>query len=97
MEEENALIDLIAKSSGLTEVAKKTTTYSGYLDEVGEVEVTIRDRGIGQHSRFAVSARSLDLDAPRMAAGNSEADLTMAIIGVHWDDLKKPGWRERQA
>ncbi len=94
MEEEKALIDLIAKSSGLTEVAK-TTTYSGYLDEVGEVEVTIRDRGVGEHSRFAVSARSLDLPDERLAAGNSEAELDRAIIGVHWDDLKKPGWRER--
>ncbi|MCY0906423.1 hypothetical protein [Arthrobacter sp. H14-L1] len=94
MEEEKSVIDLITKSSGLSEVAK-LSAYSGYLDDVGEVEVTVRDRGVGERSRFSVSARTLDFPVERTAAGNSEAELDTAIVVVHWDDLKKPGWQER--
>lgn len=82
------VINKIEKASGIFELAQETK-FTGYLDGVGGVEVTIRDRATDDRTRFAVSARTLDTPEERIAAGNPEADLNMAIAMVHWDDLKK--------
>lgn len=82
------VIDKIEKASGMFEVAQETK-FTGYLDGVGEVEVTIRDRGTDDRTRYAVSARTLDLEPERIAAGNAEAELDTAIVMVHWNDLKR--------
>lgn len=84
----NETISRITTASGLSEV-RQVTTYEGELEGVGRVEVTVSDRGVGEHSRFSVFARTLDLDVEKTAAGNSDAELDVAISGVHWDDLKR--------
>lgn len=88
MGEVKVVIDQISKASGLSELAK-VTKYNGYLDGVGEVQVTVRDRGEDERYRFGVSARTLDLEEERTAAGNPERDLDTAIAVVHWKDLTR--------
>jgi len=87
MEDLKAVIDRISQVSGIFELAQETK-FTGYLDGVGEIEVTVRDRATNDRTRYSVSARTLDIEPERIAAGNPEADLDMAIIGVHWNKLK---------
>lgn len=87
MEDMKTVIDEIAKASGISELAQ-VTTFSGDLEGVGEVVVSIRDRGEGHRYRYAVSAHTVN-EPIKTAAGNPEAELDTAIAVVHWGDLKR--------
>lgn len=82
------IISRIEAASGIFELSR-VTQYRGYLEGVGEIEVTVTDRGEGHQYRHAVSARTLDLPVERLAQGNPERELETAIAVVHWDALQR--------
>lgn len=88
MENLKEVIDLIEKSSQITEVTKETIL-KGYLEEVGEVEVVVGDRGEGSSPRWSVWARTLDLPTQRTAVSNSGDDLETVIATTHWYQLAR--------
>ncbi|NMR31426.1 hypothetical protein [Crystallibacter degradans] len=89
MENIEAVIAQIEKTSSLREVAQ-VTTFEGQHETAGTVEITISDRGFGHPYRYSVFARSVAL-ANRSAVGRSAADLDTAIATVPWSKLGKKG------
>lgn len=78
----------LKKNGGFFELYSKTT-FTGYrLDSNGnqqKVEVDILDAGSDKPTlRYSCEARSED---GKMATGNPERSIGMAIIGVHWNKL----------
>lgn len=82
------IIEKIQSASEITELAQ-VTTFEGYLEGAGLVEVTIRDRGEGEQYRYNVFARTKDLDVQKTATGNPERELDTAIATTHWYQLKR--------
>ena len=86
----NNLSEVIAtleKHSGIDEIAQ-LTVLKGNLDGVGEVEITIRDRGEGTEARWSVGARTLDEPTERRIDSNTEDDLETAIVTTRWQALR---------
>lgn len=85
MEDLESIITQIQKASGLTEVAR-VTTFEGYHETAGKVEIRVRDRGVPGPHRYSVFAQSVDFPG-KTATGNSEAELDTAIATAHWFNL----------
>lgn len=86
--EQHQIISQIQKVSEITELAQ-VTTFEGYLEGAGKIEVSIRDRGEGEQYRYSVYARTLDLPVQKTATGNPERELDTAIATTHWYQLTK--------
>ncbi len=84
------IIAQLKKDANMFEVCQKTT-FTGYREGKNgnnqEVEVDILDAGpntIRPECRYACIARSED---GKMATGNPDSSIEMAILGVHWINL----------
>ncbi len=80
----------LKKDANIFEVRQKTT-FTGYRkDKNGdnqEIEVDILDAGPNEPKvRYTCIARSED---GKMATGNPDSSIEMAILGVHWNNLDK--------
>jgi hypothetical protein len=81
-------LELLSDATDLHGLSQVTLVH-GYLDGVGKVEVEIHDSGENDDRRYAIYAKTLDLDVQKTATGNPEPDLDTAIALVHWGDLKR--------
>lgn len=84
MENLGEVIAKLEKASGSYELSK-VTTFRGFLDGTGEIEIEVMERPGNYH----IFARTLDLDVEKTATGNSGDDLDTTIALVHWGDLKR--------
>jgi hypothetical protein len=78
------VIAKLEKASGIYELSK-VTTFKGYLEGAGEIEIEVSERPGNYH----IFARTLDLEVEKTATGNSGDDLDTTISLVHWGDLKR--------
>jgi len=84
------IVAQLKKDANLTEVCHKTT-FTGYREDKNgdnqEIEVDILDAGPNRPEyRYICIARSED---GKMATGNPDFSIEMAILGVHWINLDK--------
>jgi len=78
----------LKRDGNLFEVCQKTT-FTGYRESKDdgnqEIEVDILDAVLGRpEHRYVCIAKSKD---GKMATGNPESSIDMAILGVHWNNL----------
>jgi len=87
MEDATEIIETIRKQ-GLFEVAE-VRTFRGFLsDSDEEVEIIISDSGEeAQAGRYTASAQLVE-DPDRVSSSNPEHSIKMALLGVHWNELK---------
>lgn len=86
MENVKSVLDQIRKASDMASLSQVTMVH-GYLETVGKVEIQIHDRGEDDDLRYSIHARTLDLEKPKTANSNAEADLETAIATTHWYQL----------
>jgi hypothetical protein len=84
----------LQQASGCFELAH-VTTYKGYRSDgtgqTSRVTIEVHDHGTAAGDlRYLVVATD---ERGRVAAGNPDASLDLAIGMVHWDELRKPGNR----
>ncbi len=82
------IVAQLKKYANIFEVCQKTT-FTGYREDKSgntqKVEVDILDAGPNRPElRYTCIAQSED---GKMATGNPESTIDMAILGVHWNNL----------
>lgn len=88
MNNQTPIMDMIKKYGQFTDVSE-VKYFEGFLDNVGKVIIEVHDRGPDDDLRYAVVARTVDLEKERTATGNPAADLDVVMATVHWDQLKR--------
>lgn len=81
------IIDQIKKFGEMTSVSQ-VTTFHGYLEGVGKIEIEILDNGEADHLRYAVRGRTLDMPQQKTVSSNAEPDIASAISMTKWWKLK---------
>ena len=81
----------LGASGGLREIEHIIATFEGYrYDSEGKeqwVTVKISDRGQNQRPDFRYTCQATSEGGKKMATGNPEATVELAIMHVHWNNL----------